>query len=118
MTGPSARRVKSDAPAKLGPLTSDTLRPRIGSKTTTTTAVAALIAISALIAPADAFATPTPLTAPGCSIDATNTAAGGKHYQNCDCDCYTTSTTGKRQRDCECYCDYGYNYGSDVNGDN
>lgn len=36
----------------------------------TTPAVAALIAISALIAPAQAFATPTPITAPGYAVSA------------------------------------------------
>lgn len=106
MTGPSARHAKSDAPAKLGQLTSEALRPgtsgcpvsrpykspprrhtlptnsvmspRIGSKIGTTTALAALIAISALIAPAQAVATPAPLTGPGYAIDAPNTAASGK----------------------------------------
>jgi hypothetical protein len=106
MTGPSARHAKSDAPAKLIQLTSDALRPgaggcpvsrsykspprrhalpmnsvmppRIGNKIGTATALAALIAISALIAPAQAIATPTPLTGPGYAIDAPNTAASGK----------------------------------------
>jgi hypothetical protein len=103
MTGPSARRAKTDAPAKLGQLTSDTLRPRIGNKTATATAVAALIAISALIAPAEAFATPTPLTAPGCSIDATNTAASSKYHRGCECKCYDTSSS-KYHSDCDCDC--------------
>jgi hypothetical protein len=98
MTEPSARHAKSDAPAKLGQLTSEALRPdasgcpvrrhalptnsvispRIGSKIGTTTALAALIAISALIAPAQAVATPTPLTGPGYAIDAPNTTASDR----------------------------------------
>jgi hypothetical protein len=99
MTGTSARHAKSDAPAKLERLTSDTLRPRIGNRTATATAFAALIAISALLAPAEAFAMPTPLTGPGCSI-----AASSKYHRGCECKCYD-SGNGKYHTDCDCDCD-------------
>jgi hypothetical protein len=97
MTGPSARHAKSDVPAKLGQLTSHILRPRIGNKTAMTTAAAGLIAISALLAPAEAFATPTPLTGPGCSVGATNTVASSKYHHGCECKCYD-SASGIPQR--------------------
>jgi hypothetical protein len=48
-----------------------TTPPRIGSKNGTAPAVAALIAISVLFAPPQAFATPPPLTAPSYAVDAT-----------------------------------------------
>jgi hypothetical protein len=48
-----------------------TMRTCSESTSVTARAVAALIAISALITPAQAFATPTPLTAPGYAIGAT-----------------------------------------------
>lgn len=48
-----------------------TLPPRVASKSARVPVVAALIAISALIAPPQTFAEPTPLTAPGYAVDAT-----------------------------------------------
>jgi hypothetical protein len=48
-----------------------TRQPHVGSRITKATAVAALIAISALSAPAHAFAMPNRLNAPDYAIDAT-----------------------------------------------
>lgn len=47
--------------------------PRIQSKIGTATAAAALIALSALIVPTQAVATPTPLNTPDCAIDSART---------------------------------------------
>jgi hypothetical protein len=61
-----------------------TMPPRIGSKIGTATAAAALISLSALFAPTQAFATPTSLTGPGYATDATHTAASGRPHDGDD----------------------------------
>jgi hypothetical protein len=71
------------------------------SRIAITATLGGLITILALIAPAQAFATPTPPTAPRCGADATNTAASvpsRNHYYDCECDCYD------HRHDCDCDC--------------
>jgi hypothetical protein len=63
----------------------------------------ALITVPALIAPAQAFATPTPPTASRCGADAANTAAspkfpGRNHYDDCECNC------DDDRHNCKCNC--------------
>jgi hypothetical protein len=67
----------------------------------------ALIAAPALIAPAQAFAAPTPATTSRCGADATNTAASPKfpnrtHENNCECRC------DDDRHDCDCDCSGGW----------
>jgi hypothetical protein len=62
-----------------------------------------LIATPALIAPAQAFATPARPPASRCGADATDTAASPKfpsrgHYDDCECNCHDD------HRDCKCNC--------------
>ena len=59
--------------------------PCTESRIGTATAAAALIALSALIAPAHALATPTPFKAVNCAVDATklfNSTATDKPHNN------------------------------------
>jgi hypothetical protein len=73
------------------------------SRIAITATLGGLITTLVLIAPAQAFAAPTPPTASRCGADATNTAASPKfpsrsHYYDCECDCYD------HRRDCDCDC--------------
>jgi hypothetical protein len=69
-------------------------------------ALGGLITILALIAPAQAFATPTPPTASRCGADTTNTAASPKfpsrsHETDCECECWDNG----HECDCDCNLD-------------
>jgi hypothetical protein len=116
----SAQHATSDAPTKPDQLirlqtklshhVNSVMPPRIGSTTPKAGAVAALIAISACIAPALAFATPAPLTA-GCPINATHIATSGNYYHSCECKCYdspASDTYDNYFNDCDCKCNDGY----------
>lgn len=90
------------------------MSPRIESRIAKATAAAALIAISALIAPTQAFATPTPVSTSDCAIDPAKTFCQA-HYTTSpttDTEACDWSNIGRHDR--SRYEDECEDYSSDV----
>lgn len=88
--------------------------PRIESRFATVTAAAALIAISALVAPAQTFAAPTPLNTSGCSIGPAKAFCQAHYTTSPTTDAEVCDWPSIRRHDYSRYEDECEEYSSDI----